>query len=67
MYRLCKVQLQRIGWQIGSALFDNSRGDLTDKLRGMIVKRMKETGTGPADAGRLCETGSPFMEDVYAD
>jgi len=32
---------------------ETSRGDLTDKLRGMIVKRMKEaeSGKGPADAG----------------
>jgi len=31
---------------------ETSRGDLTDKLRGMIVKRMKERESGKGPAGQ---------------
>lgn len=46
-----KCALRQFAWTITMKWHETSRDDLTDKLRGMIVKRIKETRKGPADAG----------------
>lgn len=46
-----KCALRQFAWTITMKWHETSRGDLTDKLRGMIVKRIKETRKGPTNAG----------------